>query len=117
MILDYAEEKAKVMDFNETLSDLQFELRSFDLDEKKKSFLNRAFRIIQDELNILDFEALTKISSYAKFEDKKIRTEIQGNIRLYKRSHNEYIKMFLMNYLRKKEPTYLFSTQEFVDLG
>lgn len=118
MIIDYGKQTQDALAMANTLDDLEYFIsKNPDLNEDQKTMLNRSFLYLQDEINVLDFDALKKINEYARMEDKKVKSDIQANIRLFKRTHNESIKQFLIRYLRKKDPSYLFKTQEYIDLG
>jgi hypothetical protein len=101
-------------DYEELIDDIE---DLVPLNDNKEVMLLKAFKFLNDEMISLGWQSLKDITHYAHNEENKhISQQIKLNIDLYRESKNTYIRLFLINYIRSKEPEYLFTSSEIEDI-
>ena len=101
----------------EVFENIVSKLKTLNLDANEKEVMNSGLQFLKDDMLYLDYNALNNIIAFSKKESDAVKREIQGNVRLYKRSHNDNIRHFLIGYLRSRNPMADLPFTEYVDLG
>ena len=83
------------------------------LNDNKEKMLNLGLGFVNDDMIVLGYKTTTLIAKYAHNEkSKKVSKFVNLAIEVFRLSNNTALKVFLINYLRSKEPLYHFSDNE-----
>lgn len=101
-------------DYEELIDDIE---DLVPLNDNKEVLLNKAFKYLNDDLIELGYRTLNAVATYAhNEEDKSVSKAIKYNLELYRVSKNEWIKIFLINYVRSKDPDFHFTKDDELDV-
>lgn len=105
----------KLVNFNSLVS----KLKGLDLDDNEKSLINDYLKMGRESMLFLDEEILSNISAWARKETDTVKRDIQSNIRLYRRTMGKNVgnKLFLIRFLKSKDPDVKFPKQPYINLG
>jgi hypothetical protein len=102
------------LDYEELWSDIHDHCH---LNDNKEKMLNTGLGFVNDEMIVLGYETTALITKYAHNEkSKKISKFVNLALEVYRLSNNSPLKVFLINYLRSKEPLYPFSDKDVKDI-
>ena len=107
----------ELVDKEKSFLSLVKKIKTLDLDKNEKVLLNEYLRLGRIEMLYLTEENILDINAWGKKESPTVKRDIQSNIRLFKRSKNKHIKLFLMDYLKSRNVDIDFSREEYIDLG
>ena len=107
----------ELIDKEKAFSSLIKKIKTLGLDTNEKALLNEYLRLGRIEMLYLTEENILDINAWGKKESPTVKRDIQSNIRLFKRSKNKHVKLFLMDFLKSRNPDIIFSRDEYVDLG
>lgn len=118
MINKVSDAEWRILETSKDYEELIYDIEDLvPLNDNKEVLLNKAFKYLNDDLIVLGYKSLNAIATYAHNEDdKNVSKSIKYNLELYRVSENEWIKIFLINYLRSKDEDYHFTKDEELDV-
>lgn len=98
---------------------LVHKLKTLELDEDEKVLINDYLRMGRESMLFLNEDTLLNISAWARKETDTVKRDVQSNIRLYRRTMGRNVgnKLFLIRFLKSKQPDFEFPKQSYINLG